>query len=461
MKVAVVGTGYVGLVTGTCLAVCGHDVTCIDLDTAKIEQLNAGEIPIHEPGLDDIVAELRALGRLKFTTDLHEAVRSAQVVFLAVGTPPRESGQADLQQLFIAVDMIAFDLQHRAVVVIKSTVPIGTNAEVAQRLERMRLQPIEVVSNPEFLREGSAVADCLEPDRIVVGVRQPRTVAVMRELYDVQLRRETPLLEMSPESAEMTKYAANSMLALKISFINEMANICDRIKANIADVRRGIGHDRRIGFHFLNAGVGYGGSCFPKDVRALNHVAVTHGYESLLLPAIDSVNDKQKTVLVDRILEQYGDDLSGLTFAVWGLAFKPETDDIREAPALALIDQLLDRGAKVCVHDPVAMPGVEAQYGKQLIYARDQWEAITQADGLVIMTEWDCYRDVPPGVLAMVMRKAVIFDGRGALDGRSMLEAGLTWIAIGQPTVSATAAEPPRIVDALSTVVLPEAMQPV
>ena len=365
MKVAVIGTGYVGLVTATCLAESGNEVIGVDKDARKIETLLAGKLPIYEPGLSELVQRNRREGRIQFTTDLASAVKSARLIFIAVGTPQSASGDADLSAIWAVGDEVARHLKDvlpgpagSRVVVIKSTVPVGTNEKLHARLQAAGCPHLDVASNPEFLKEGAALDDFMKPDRVVVGVRRPEVADVLRELYSPFLRTEQPFLVMSPESAEMTKYAANAMLATKISFINEMANLCDRLGADINDVRRGIGHDARIGFQFLFPGPGYGGSCFPKDVQAILGMGRALGLPLELQSAVDRVNQRQKLVLFEKITRHFGNDLSGKTIAVWGLAFKPRTDDIREAPALALIDSLLAAGASIRVHDPEAMANV-------------------------------------------------------------------------------------------------------
>ncbi len=344
MKIAVIGTGYVGLVTGTCFADSGNDVTCVDIDRAKIERLNAGEIPIYEPGLEEMVRDNQAAERLRFTTDLAAAVAAAEVVYLAVGTPQGNDGSADMTVLWSVVDSLAPHLRPDAIVVTKSTVPVGTSAKISRRLKERTGRDCDVASNPEFLKEGSAIEDFNKPDRVVVGVRRPEVGDVLHELYKPFLRTEKPFLQMSPESAELTKYVANALLSTKISFINEMANLCERMSADINDVRRGIGHDSRIGFAFLFPGVGYGGSCFPKDVRALVRMAEDHGIEPQMMRAVDLVNEHQKQIVIEKIKTHFAGKLRGKTIAIWGLAFKPRTDDIREAPALVLIDWLLSAG---------------------------------------------------------------------------------------------------------------------
>jgi UDPglucose 6-dehydrogenase len=435
MKIAVIGTGYVGLVTGTCFADSGNNVTCVDIDQAKIDLLNRGEIPIYEPGLAEMVHENQAAERLRFTTDLPAAVAEAEVVFLAIGTPQSADGAADLTALWQVVDSIAPHLRGDAVVVTKSTVPVGTCSKVYVRLKEHTGRECDVASNPEFLKEGSAIDDFIRPDRVVVGVRREAVGEVLHELYKPFLRTEKPFLVMSPESAELTKYVANALLSTKISFINEMANLCQRMGADINDVRRGIGHDSRIGFAFLFPGVGYGGSCFPKDVRALARMAEEHGIEPRVLSAVDEVNEHQKRKLIEAISAHFGGKLRGKTIAVWGLAFKPRTDDIREAPALVLIDWLLAQGAAVRVHDPEALENVRRQYGEKLSYCDKPLEAVEKADALAIMTEWGDYQRPEFRELLSRMRSPVIFDGRNLYEPEAMQRLGFTYHSIGRPAV--------------------------
>ncbi len=439
MKVAVVGTGYVGLVTGTCLAESGNDVTCVDNNAAKVETLNAGRLPIYEPGLLELVQRNRHDSRLDFTTDLRTAVRAARLIFIAVGTPQSEAGDADLTAVFAVADAIGAALKDvppgppgSRVVITKSTVPVGTNKAVAERLAAAGCPHVEVASNPEFLKEGAAIDDFMKPDRVVVGVRRPEVAEVLRELYAPFLRTERPFLVMTPESAEMTKYAANAMLATKISFINEMANLCDRLGANINDVRKGIGHDQRIGFQFLFPGPGYGGSCFPKDIEAVIAMGRRTGLPLKLMQAVDAVNDDQKQVLFGKVSAHFGADLAGKTLAVWGLAFKPRTDDIREAPALALIDSLLAAGVKVRVHDPEAMDNVRALYGEKLYYADKPYGALEGADGLAIVTEWPEFRNPDFELIRRLLAGHVVFDGRNVYDERTMAQYGFTYYGIGR-----------------------------
>ncbi|HEX4131174.1 MAG TPA: UDP-glucose/GDP-mannose dehydrogenase family protein [Pirellulales bacterium] len=438
MHLAVIGTGYVGLVSGTCFAESGNDVTCVDIDQRKVDMLRSGEVPIYEPGLAELVEGNVAAGRLQFTTDVASAVPPAAVIFLAVGTPQGDDGSADLSSLWAVVDSIAPHMAADAIVVTKSTVPVGTNARIAARLQERTGRKPRVASNPEFLKEGAAIDDFMRPDRVVVGVRDEADGAVLHELHKPFLRTEHPFLVMSPESAEMTKYVANAMLATKISFINEIANLCEHMEADINDVRRGIGHDRRIGFQFLFPGVGYGGSCFPKDVRALQAMARSYQVEPQILAAIDRVNDRQKTILFERILKHFGDKLKDHRLAIWGLAFKPRTDDIREAPALALIDKLLAAGAKLAVHDPEAMDNVRQQYGEKLSYGKRPYDVLAEAEALVIMTEWKEFLNPDFKRMRKAMQAPVIFDGRNVYDPEQMRAAGFTYHSIGRASVVAT-----------------------
>ena len=438
MKIAVIGTGYVGLVTGTCFADSGNEVTCVDIDERKIARLRKGDIPIYEPGLSELVLRNAEAGRLLFTTNLAEAVRPAKLVYLAVGTPPAADGAADLSALFRVVTDIAPLLAKDAIVVTKSTVPVGTCAKIFDRLREITGRECDVASNPEFLKEGAAIDDFMRPDRVVVGVRRPEVGAVLKELYAPFLRTEHPFLVMTPESAELTKYVANALLSTKISFINEMANLCERVGGDINDVRRGIGFDSRIGFAFLFPGCGYGGSCFPKDVRALASVAKQFGVEPRILEAVDEVNLRQKSVMQHKIEQHFGGNLKGKTIAIWGLAFKPRTDDIREAPALTLIDRLLELGVKVHVHDPEAMENVQADYGDRIGYHKLPLDALNGADALAIMTEWTEFRHPDFAEIKSRLRAPVIFDGRNLYEPADMKKAGFTYHSIGRMTVTGT-----------------------
>jgi UDPglucose 6-dehydrogenase len=435
MKIAVIGTGYVGLVTGTCFADSGNDVTCVDIDENKIERLKKGEIPIYEPGLEEMVQENQSAERLQFTTDLGDAVSSAEVVYLAVGTPQGDDGSADMTAMWAVVDAIAPHLKTDAIVVTKSTVPVGTCGKISARLKERTGRDCDVASNPEFLKEGSAIEDFIKPDRVVVGVRREEVGEVLHELYKPFLRTEKPFLVMSPESAELTKYVANALLSTKISFINEMANLCERMGGDINDVRRGIGHDSRIGFAFLFPGVGYGGSCFPKDVRALVRMSEDHGVEPRMMRIVDAVNENQKRVFIDKLERHFAGNLRGKTIGVWGLAFKPRTDDIREAPALVLIDWLLEQGAAVRVHDPEAMENVRKDYGDKLIYCNKPMHALDGADALAIMTEWGDYQRPEFKAMFQRMKSPVIFDGRNLYEPWAMERLGFTYHSIGRPAV--------------------------
>lgn len=436
MKIAVIGTGYVGLVTATCLAESGNDVTGIDKDARKIQILESGRLPIHEPGLLELMLRNRRDHRLAFTTDLAAGVREAEVVFLAVGTPQTPAGDADLSSLEAVADALADAVPGHAVVVIKSTVPVGTNRAIAARLASRGKRNLDVASNPEFLKEGAAIDDFMRPDRVVVGVRRPEVAEVLHELYAPFLRTEHPFLVMSPESAEMTKYAANAMLALKISFINEIANLCERLDCDVNDVRRGIGHDARIGFHFLFPGAGYGGSCFPKDVRALLSLSRRQDMPLQLMESVDRVNEAQKQVLFKKIKAHYRESLREKTLAIWGLSFKPRTDDIREAPALALIDALLAEGVPLRVHDPEALANVRAVYGDRLTYCDRPYGTLEGADGLVIVTEWQEFRNPDFRVMHKLLREPVIFDGRNLYDPKNLADAGFSYFSVGRRPVT-------------------------
>jgi len=432
MKIAVIGTGYVGLVTATCLAESGNDVTGIDKDQSKIATLEEGKLPIYEPGLLELVQRNRRDQRLLFSTDLKSGVKDAQLIFVAVGTPPDAAGATDLRSLWAVADALAPAVRDDAIVITKSTVPVGTNRELGERLAKGRGKPVHVASNPEFLKEGAAVEDFMKPDRVVVGIRKPEVAETLRDLYAPFLRNERPFLVMSPESAEMTKYAANAMLATKISFINEMASLCDKLGADINDVRRGIGHDQRIGFQFLHPGPGYGGSCFPKDTQSLVHQAKKAGADLELIEAVERVNTRQKQVLPAKVKAHYGAHLKGRTLAIWGLAFKPRTDDIREAPALTLLDALLAEGVKLRVHDPEAIANIRHIYGDKLVYCDRPYSALEGADGLVIVTEWQEFRHPDFYVMKHLLKEPVIFDGRNLYEPKTVKSHGFTYYAIGR-----------------------------
>ena len=439
MKIAVIGTGYVGLVTGTCFAESGNTVTCVDKIAAKVAMLERGEVPIYEPGLTELVLRNSRDGRLKFTTDLAKGIQDAEIVFIAVGTPQGDDGGANLAGVWAVGEEIARAMTGYKIIITKSTVPVGTNAELARRMAAATDLPFDVASNPEFLKEGAAIDDFTKPDRVVVGARTPEVAQKIHELYAPFLRTERPYLVMSPESAEMTKYVANCLLATKISFINEMANLCEGYDADINDVRRGIGHDQRIGFSFLFPGVGYGGSCFPKDIRAVIHMAKSVGLPARMMEAVDEVNEAQKDVLGAKLKEHFG-DLSGLTVALWGLAFKPRTDDIREAPALVLIDTLLAAGGTVHVHDPEAMPNVKEIYGDRLTYCSHKYDCLKGADALVIATEWNEFRNPDFEEIRNLLKAPVLLDGRNLYEPERMAQLGFSYYGIGRAAVAEEAA---------------------
>ena len=439
MKISVVGTGYVGLVSGTCLAEVGNDVLCLDVDANKIRILNEGGIPIYEPGLEAMVARNKAAGRLRFTTSVEEAVAFGTIQFIAVGTPPDEDGSADLQYVLAAARNIGRHMKDYKVVVDKSTVPVGTadkvRAAIADELQRRGAEiPYSVVSNPEFLKEGAAVEDFMKPDRIVVGTADGRATDLMRQLYAPFQRNHERLIVMDVRSAELTKYAANAMLATRISFMNELANLAEKLGADIELVRQGIGSDPRIGFHFLYPGCGYGGSCFPKDVQALERTAREAGQKLKVLQAVEDANEAQKAVLTEKIVKRFGAKLDGKTFAVWGLAFKPNTDDMREAPSRVLINDLLARGATVRAYDPVAMHEATRVFGDEprIVYADSPMSALDGAEALAIVTEWKEFRAPDFEAMKAKLKAGVVFDGRNLYDPAHPRAAGLEYHAIGR-----------------------------
>lgn len=437
MRISVVGTGYVGLVTGTCLANVGVTVTCVDIDTAKIANLNKGIIPIYEPGLEELVLKNREKERLFFTTDLRTSLAGADAVFIAVGTPPNEDGSADLQYVLAVAEEIGQHIEDYIVVVTKSTVPIGTSLKVRTAVEKgleKRNVSVEfdVASNPEFLREGNAVRDFLQPDRVVVGTDSERAKKVLQRLYRPFIEANHPVLFMDILSSEMTKYAANAMLATRISFMNEIANLCEKLGANVDNVRVGIGADTRIGSKFLLAGAGYGGSCFPKDVKALVKTGEEQGMKLKVLTAVEEVNYDQKRVLFEKIKKHFGGKLSGLKIALWGLAFKANTDDMREASSLILIELLVNAGATVVAYDPVAVQEAKRRIGDTVEYASGQYEALEGADALVVITEWDDFRVPKFTYIEKRLKNKVIFDGRNLYDPLIMKEFGYTYYSIGR-----------------------------
>ncbi|MEO5700711.1 MAG: UDP-glucose/GDP-mannose dehydrogenase family protein [Casimicrobiaceae bacterium] len=439
MKITMIGTGYVGLVTGTCLAEVGNDVLCLDLDRRKIDLLNAGGVPIHEPGLEAMIRRNVEAERLQFTTDVDAAVAYGTVQFIAVGTPPDEDGAADMQYVLAAARNIGERMDGFRIIVDKSTVPVGTadrvRATVSEVLEGRGVQhEFAVVSNPEFLKEGAAVEDFMKPDRVVIGADDERAIATMRAVYAPFQRNRERLLVMDVRSAELTKYAANAMLATRISFMNELANLADDLGADIEHVRHGIGSDPRIGYHFLYPGVGYGGSCFPKDVKALQHTARQHHRPLAILDAVERANEAQKLRLPEKIVARMGADLKGRTFALWGLAFKPNTDDMREAPALAIVAALTGRGARIVAYDPVAMPEAQRVLAghTEIEYARTPMDALAGADALVVVTEWKEFRSPDFHAIREALTQPLVFDGRNLYDPALVRAAGLEYYAIGR-----------------------------
>jgi len=437
MKIAVVGTGYVGLVTGTCFAEAGNTVTCIDIDESKINKMRDGVIPIYEPGLDDIFYRNIKEGRLKFTNELKKGIEGAEVILLALPTPPGEDGSADLSYILGVADSLGEILNEYAVIVNKSTVPVGTAEKVKTAILAKKIDNFDVVSNPEFLREGYAVKDFMEPDRIVIGTKSKKAQKVMSELYSPFVEKGSKIFFMDEKSSEMTKYAANSFLATKISFMNEIANISELVGADVDMIRLGIGADERIGSRFLFPGIGYGGSCFPKDVMALNHTADEYGYSFKILDAVMNVNKIQKTILVDKIKKYYNNVIKGKEFSVWGLAFKPDTDDIREAPALEIIKALIDEGAKVKVYDPEAMENVKKYFkeSKCINYFDDPYKALKNTDALIILTEWAEFMSPDFSKIKNSLIEPVIFDGRNLYEIGIMRNKGFHYESIGRGIV--------------------------
>ncbi len=432
MRIAVIGTGYVGLVAGTCFAESGNTVTCVDIDQKKIQRLRDGAVPIYEPGLEELLRRNIQDGRLKFTTAYEDAVPDAQVVFIAVGTPPGEDGSADLRYVLAAAKSVAEHMTGYLVVVDKSTVPVGTAKKVHDAIKENTDHPFDVVSNPEFLKEGAAIDDFLKPDRVVIGSSSKRAAEVMDELYSPFVRTGNPIIHMDVASAELTKYAANAMLATRISFMNEIANICNKVGANVDRVRAGIGSDKRIGSRFLFAGLGYGGSCFPKDVKAIVKTAEDSGYDFRILQAVEAVNETQKALLFDLVNEHYEGDLSGRRFGVWGLSFKPNTDDMREAPAVVVIEKLLAAGASVTAFDPEAIDECrEHHLGDRIQYADSPMEAATDVDALILVTEWNEFRRPDFDRLKTLLKDPVIFDGRNIYNRGTLERLGYTYYGIG------------------------------
>ncbi len=432
MKIAVIGTGYVGLVVGACLAETGNDVVCADVDAAKIDGLQRNVMPIYEPGLEELVSRNQTHGRLRFTTEVGPAIAGADVVFIAVGTPPDEDGSADLRHVLAAAEEIGRHMSREIVVVTKSTVPVGTAARVAEVVARQARHDFHLCSNPEFLKEGAAVDDFLKPDRVVLGVDSDHARSLMAELYAPFVRTGKPILFMDITSAEMTKYAANAMLATRISFMNEIADLCERVGANVDLVRKGIGSDARIGPSFLFPGPGYGGSCFPKDVRALSYAARDAGATLGVLDAVEQANARQKERLFEKLERALGASVRDAHVAVWGLAFKPQTDDMREAPALALIERLLAAGATVTAHDPAAMPEAKRRLGERIAYATTNYDALAGADALVVVTDWNEYRHPDFERIKSLLRRPIVIDGRNLYDPARMRGRGFTYDSFGR-----------------------------
>ncbi len=439
MKIVIVGTGYVGLVTGTCFAEVGIDVTCVDIDKEKIDNLKNGISPIYEPGLDEMIVRNYEKGRLHFTTELASCLHDAEVVFSAVGTPPDEDGSADLKYVLDVARTVGKNMKGYLLMVTKSTVPVGTakkvrfaiQEELDKRGEKIQF---DVASNPEFLKEGDAVKDFLKPDRIVVGIESQKAEDIMRRLYKPFTLNGHPVIFMDVPSAEMTKYAANSMLATKISFMNDIANLCEIMGADVNMVRKGIGSDTRIGTKFIYPGIGYGGSCFPKDVKALIKTADQYGYNMRVLKSVEDVNDDQKSVLFDKLMKHFNGDIKGKTIAMWGLSFKPETDDMREAPALVLVDKIISAGAKVKAYDPVAMKECGRRIGDIIEYCKDPYDAALEADAILLVTEWTEFRFPNWSVIKKIMKNSLVLDGRNIYDSAEMKENGYTYYCIGVNT---------------------------
>ncbi len=436
MKLCVVGTGYVGLVAGTCFAETGNDVICVDIDEHKIASLKKGIVPIYEPGLEELIRRNAAEGRLQFTTDLTSAVRNSLVCFIAVGTPEGSDGSADLQAVMTVAAGIAGAMDGYRIIVTKSTVPVGTADRLREVVASRTSHPFDIVSNPEFMKEGAAIEDFMKPDRVVIGGSSEKAIDTIKNLYSPFVRTGNPILVMTNRSAEMTKYASNAFLATRISFVNELANLCERVGADVFEVRQGMGTDRRIGHHFLFAGLGYGGSCFPKDVKALIKTAEQNGLKFPLLRAVDEVNDRQKQVLVEKVIARFGEDLRGRCFAVWGLAFKPRTDDMREAPSIVTIERLLGLGAKIQAYDPEAMKEAKKYFGDRISYHKVNYEALKDADALLIVTEWNEFRRPDFQRIKQLLKSPIVFDGRNIYEPEVMREHGFSYYPIGRGSVS-------------------------
>ena len=432
MRVAVVGTGYVGLVVGTCLAESGNHVICVDIDAVRIQMLTDGKVPFYEPGLEELVKRNSKEGRLSFTTNLEEGVQNSSLIFIAVGTPPNDDGSVDLSAVFAVAEGIGKTMNGYKIIITKSTVPVGTTRKIKNAISELTKHEFDVVSNPEFLKEGNAVNDFMKPDRVIIGVENTRVAEIMKELYAPFVRTENPIIIMDIESAEMTKYAANALLATKISFMNEIANFCERIGVDVENVRKGIGADKRIGYQFLFPGVGYGGSCFPKDVKALIKMAENHGYELKIVKAVDEVNFAQREKFFLKILGHFNGNLKDRKIAVWGLAFKPGTDDMREAPSITIINKLLEHGARVQAHDPKANETAQRIFGTRITYFDDSYEALRGADALVLITEWPEFRNPDFERIKELMKTPVVFDGRNIYNPDKLRKMGFTYYGIGR-----------------------------
>ena len=432
MKVCVIGTGYVGLVAGTCLAEMGNNVICVDNDLKKLEQLEQGIVPIYEPGLEELIKVNVAENRLSFTNDLKSAVQNSLVCFIAVGTPQGEDGSADLKYVYQVAESIGEAINGYKVIVDKSTVPVGTAEKVTQIIKSKTNEEFDVVSNPEFLKQGAAVDDFLKPDRVVIGSNSHRATEIMQDLYSPFLRTGNPVIIMDVKSAEMTKYAANSFLAVKISYANEIANICEKVGANAEMVRIGMCSDKRIGSQFLFPGLGYGGSCFPKDVKALLKTAKDNNCDYQLLQAADDVNKRQRQIFIKKILKRFGENLAGMTFAIWGLAFKPKTNDMREAPAITIINALLERGAKIQAYDPKAFDCAQFYFGDKITYSKSAYEALTDADCMLLLTEWNEFRRPDFDKIKELLKNPIIFDGRNQYNAERLKQRGFEYYCVGR-----------------------------
>ena len=437
MKICIIGTGYVGLVAGVCFAENGNDVICVDKDSKKIEGLKRGKVPIYEPGLEELLKRNTKKERLQFTTNLKKAVKESFIIFIAVGTPQDDDGSADLNHVLEVAALIGKAMNGHKIIATKSTVPVGTTNRVRDAIGKETEHPFNVASNPEFLKEGAAVNDFMKPDRIIIGTDNQEAADIMKELYSPFVRTGNPILIMDIESAEMTKYAANAMLATRVSFMNELANLCEKVGADISDVRKGMGTDPRIGYSFLFPGVGYGGSCFPKDVKAIIRTAEENNYDLNILKAVDLANTNQREILVKKIMEHFGGNLKGRVIGIWGLSFKPNTDDIREAPSITIIKRLLEVGARIKAYDPAAMDEVKKEFYDRIKYSKKSYDALEGADALVLITEWNEFREPDFERILKLMNTPVVFDGRNIFNPRKLQEMGFTYYGVGRITTQA------------------------